>query len=53
MTTELSPEPAVRVQGLEKSYQKLEVLRGVDFDVAPGAAFSPCSARMGRARPRS
>jgi ABC-2 type transport system ATP-binding protein len=40
MTTELSPEPAVRVQGLEKSYQKLEVLRGVDFDVARGSIFA-------------
>jgi ABC-2 type transport system ATP-binding protein len=28
------------VQGLEKSYKKLEVLRGVDFDVAPGSIFA-------------
>jgi ABC-2 type transport system ATP-binding protein len=28
------------VQGLEKSYGKLEVLRGVDFDVAPGTVFA-------------
>jgi ABC-2 type transport system ATP-binding protein len=40
MTTELSPEPAIRVQGLEKSYQKLEVLRGVDFDVSRGSIFA-------------
>jgi ABC-2 type transport system ATP-binding protein len=40
MTTELSPEPVIRVQGLEKSYQKLEVLRGVDFDVARGSIFA-------------
>ena len=40
MTTQLSPEPAIRVQGLEKSYKKLEVLRGVDFDVARGSIFA-------------
>ena len=33
-------EPAIRVRGLEKSYDKLEVLRGVDFDVAPGRIFA-------------
>ena len=27
-------DPAVRVQGLEKSYKELHVLRGVDFDIA-------------------
>jgi ABC-2 type transport system ATP-binding protein len=32
--------PAIHVQGLEKSYQKLEVLRGVDFDVARGSIFA-------------
>ena len=32
--------PAIHVQGLEKSYKKLEVLRGVDFDVAPGSIFA-------------
>jgi ABC-2 type transport system ATP-binding protein len=31
---------ALRVQGLEKSYQKLRVLRGVDFEVAPGSIFA-------------
>jgi len=31
---------ALHVQGLEKSYDKLEVLRGVDFDVAPGSIFA-------------
>jgi ABC-2 type transport system ATP-binding protein len=40
MTARLAPEPAIHVQGLEKSYQKLEVLRGVDFDVAPGSIFA-------------
>jgi ABC-2 type transport system ATP-binding protein len=32
--------PAIRVQGLEKSYKKLRVLRGVDFDVAHGSIFA-------------
>jgi ABC-2 type transport system ATP-binding protein len=32
--------PAVRVQGLEKSYKELHVLRGVDFDVARGSIFA-------------
>lgn len=32
--------PAIRVQGLEKSYGKLHVLRGVDFDVARGSIFA-------------
>ncbi|MGW0935168.1 ABC transporter ATP-binding protein [Streptomyces sp. NPDC002666] len=32
--------PAIRVQGLKKAYGKLEVLRGVDFDVAPGSIFA-------------
>ncbi|HEX6076893.1 MAG TPA: ATP-binding cassette domain-containing protein [Micromonosporaceae bacterium] len=38
MTTQEAP--AIRVRGLEKSYQKLEVLRGVDFDVARGSIFA-------------
>jgi ABC-2 type transport system ATP-binding protein len=32
--------PAIHVQGLTKSYKKLEVLRGVDFDVARGSIFA-------------
>jgi ABC-2 type transport system ATP-binding protein len=32
--------PAIRVQGLEKSYKELRVLRGVDFDVARCAIFA-------------
>ncbi len=31
---------AIHVHGLEKSYKKLKVLRGVDFDVAPGSIFA-------------
>ncbi|WP_280253917.1 ABC transporter ATP-binding protein [Nocardia abscessus] len=38
MTTQQTP--AIRVQGLEKSYNKLEVLRGVDFDVERGSIFA-------------
>jgi ABC-2 type transport system ATP-binding protein len=38
MTTQ--PVRAIRVQGLEKSYKKLRVLRGVDFDVARGSIFA-------------
>jgi ABC-2 type transport system ATP-binding protein len=40
MTANQVQGPAIRVQGLEKSYRKLEVLRGVDFDVAPGSIFA-------------
>lgn len=32
--------PAIRVQDLKKSYGELHVLRGVDFDVAPGSIFA-------------
>jgi ABC-2 type transport system ATP-binding protein len=38
MTTQLVQ--SIQVQGLDKSYQKLHVLRGVDFDVAPGSIFA-------------
>ncbi len=40
MTTMEVQGPAVHVQGLEKSYNKLEVLRGVDFDIARGSIFA-------------
>jgi ABC-2 type transport system ATP-binding protein len=40
MTTQLSPEPAIRVRGLVKSFKKLEVLRGVEFDVERGSIFA-------------
>jgi ABC-2 type transport system ATP-binding protein len=36
----MTTEAAIHVQGLEKSYKKLEVLRGVDFDVARGSIFA-------------
>jgi ABC-2 type transport system ATP-binding protein len=32
--------PAIHVQGVEKSYKDLHVLRGVDFDVARGSIFA-------------
>jgi ABC-2 type transport system ATP-binding protein len=32
--------PAIHVQGLEKSYKELHVLRGVDFDVPRGSIFA-------------
>jgi ABC-2 type transport system ATP-binding protein len=40
MTAHQVQEHAIHVQGLEKSYKKLEVLRGVDFDVPPGSIFA-------------
>jgi ABC-2 type transport system ATP-binding protein len=40
MTATGQQAPAIRVQGLEKSYKKLRVLRGVDFDVAHGSIFA-------------
>ena len=40
MSIEQAREPAIRVRGLEKSYKKPRVLRGVDLDVAEGAVFA-------------
>ncbi len=40
MTTAAGPEPAIRVRGIDKSFKDLHVLRGVDFDVAPGTIFA-------------
>jgi ABC-2 type transport system ATP-binding protein len=34
------PAQAIRVQGLQKSYKKLRVLRGVNFDVTRGSIFA-------------
>ena len=39
-TPERGRTPAIRVQGLEKSFKQLHVLRGVDFDVEPGSIFA-------------
>jgi ABC-2 type transport system ATP-binding protein len=33
-------DAAIRVSGLEKSFKDLHVLKGVDFDVAPGSIFA-------------
>jgi ABC-2 type transport system ATP-binding protein len=35
-----SPGLAIQVQGLQKSFKELEVLRGVDFNVAHGSVFA-------------
>ena len=40
MTANQVQGPAIHVQGLEKAYKELEVLRGVDFDVARGNIFA-------------
>jgi len=40
MTATQAQRPAIYVHGLEKSYKDLEVLRGVDFDVARGSIFA-------------
>jgi ABC-2 type transport system ATP-binding protein len=39
-TTDPARGPAIRVQGLEKSYKELRVLRGVDFEVVRGSIFA-------------
>jgi ABC-2 type transport system ATP-binding protein len=36
----MTADAAIRVQGLEKSYKDLHVLRGVDFEVARGSIFA-------------
>jgi ABC-2 type transport system ATP-binding protein len=36
----VSTPPAIRVRGIEKSFQDVHVLRGVDFDVEPGSIFA-------------
>jgi len=36
----MSTRSAIQIAGLLKSYGDLEVLRGVDFDVAPGSIFA-------------
>ncbi len=40
MTIDQLSGPAIHVQGLEKSYKQLHVLRGVDFDIERGAIFA-------------
>jgi len=36
----MTTAPAIHVQGVEKSFKDLHVLRGVDFDVAAGSIFA-------------
>jgi ABC-2 type transport system ATP-binding protein len=40
MPASQSPGLAIHVQGLQKSFEELEVLRGVDLDVAQGSIFA-------------
>jgi ABC-2 type transport system ATP-binding protein len=40
MTAQSTAGPAIRVRGLVKSFKQLEVLCGVDFEVAPGSIFA-------------
>jgi ABC-2 type transport system ATP-binding protein len=40
MTSVTVQNPAIHVQGLTKSYKKLDVLKGVDFDVPRGSIFA-------------
>jgi len=40
MATEQVRRPAIHVHALEKSYDELRVLRGVDFEVARGSIFA-------------
>jgi len=40
MITDLAEMPAIRVQGLEKSFKELDVLRGLDLDVMRGTIFA-------------
>jgi ABC-2 type transport system ATP-binding protein len=35
----VTTDAAIRVQGLQKSFREVHVLRGVDFEVAPGSVF--------------
>src|SRR6476659_9041849 len=40
MTIDQAREPAIRVQGIEKSFKDVHVLRGVDLDVKAGSIFA-------------
>jgi ABC-2 type transport system ATP-binding protein len=40
VTAQAVGKPAIRVRGLEKSYEDLHVLRGVDLDVRPGSILA-------------
>jgi ABC-2 type transport system ATP-binding protein len=36
----MTTDAAIKVKGLQKSFKELRVLRGVDFEVAPGSIFA-------------
>ena len=36
----MTTTPAIRITGLTKSFGDLEVLRGIDLDIAPGSIFA-------------
>jgi ABC-2 type transport system ATP-binding protein len=40
MATERGREPAIQVRNLQKSYKELQVLKGVDLEVARGSIFA-------------
>ncbi|BDZ54073.1 hypothetical protein GCM10025870_11460 [Agromyces marinus] len=40
MNTATSRAPAIRVQGIEKAFGEVEVLRGADFEVERGTVFA-------------
>lgn len=40
MSADQALEPAIRVQGIRKSFKDLHVLQGVDFDVKAGSIFA-------------
>ena len=44
----MTTDAAIHVRGLEKSYKKLEVLRGVDFDVRARQHLRPARLQRGR-----
>ena len=44
----MSTAPSISVQGIEKSFKDVHVLRGVDFDVQGGQHL--CAARLERRR---
>jgi hypothetical protein len=44
--TDRARGPAIQVQGLEKAYKKLRVLRGVDFEVGAGQHLRPAHCRI-------
>ena len=49
----MTTQDVIHVAGLTKSYDKVEALRGVDFDVARGSIFALTRTRTAQARPRS